>query len=86
MLFVIDVGNSHTVTGLFVDGQLVEKFRLKSDRERTVDELAIRYHSLFQMADIAPQLAEGHNVSKQSTQWLCDVTPPTFLSYSYSYS
>ena len=52
MLFVIDVGNSHTVTGLFVDGQLVDKYRMKSDPERTADELAIRYHALFSMTGI----------------------------------
>ena len=52
MLFVIDVGNSHTVTGLFDNGQLIDQFRLKSDRERTVDELSIRYHALFSMAEI----------------------------------
>ncbi len=59
MLFVIDVGNSHTVTGLFAAGHLVEQYRLKSDRERTSDELAIRYHSLFSMAGIDPTMITG---------------------------
>lgn len=52
MLFVIDVGNSHTVTGLFSKGKLIDQYRLKSDRERTADELGIRYHALFSMAGI----------------------------------
>ncbi len=52
MLFTIDVGNSHTVTGLFKNGKLLGHWRLKSDRKRTADELAIRYHSLFSMAGI----------------------------------
>lgn len=52
MLFAIDVGNSHTVTGLFKDGELIGHWRLKSDRERTADELAIRYHALFSMAGV----------------------------------
>lgn len=52
MLFAIDVGNSHTVTGLFKGEQLIGHWRLKSDRERTDDELAIRYHALFSMAGI----------------------------------
>ncbi len=52
MLFTIDVGNSHTVTGLFDGDKLVGQWRLKSDRERPDDELAIRYHSLFSMAKI----------------------------------
>jgi len=52
MLFVIDIGNSHTVAGLFKDSALVGQWRLKTDREMTSDELAIRYHSLFSMAGI----------------------------------
>lgn len=59
MLFTIDVGNSHTVTGFFEGEQLVDQWRLKSDRERTDDELAIRYHALFAMADIDKHKIDG---------------------------
>jgi type III pantothenate kinase len=52
MLFVVDVGNSHTVVGLFEGKKLLGHWRLKSDAERTADELAIRYHSLFSMVGI----------------------------------
>lgn len=52
MLFTIDVGNTHTVTGLFDGNKLVGQWRLKSDADRPTDELAIRYHALFSMADI----------------------------------
>ena len=52
MLFVVDIGNSHTVSGLFDDDQLLGHWRLKSDRNRTDDELALRYHGLFGMAGI----------------------------------
>lgn len=52
MLFTIDVGNTHTVTGLFDGDTLVGKWRLKSDPDRPNDELAIRYHALFSMAEI----------------------------------
>ncbi len=52
MLFAIDVGNSHTVAGVFQNNDLVAHWRLKSDRDRTADELAIRYHALFQLAGI----------------------------------
>ena len=37
--------------------------RLKSDRDRTRDELAIRYHSLFQMTEIRPESITGFIVS-----------------------
>lgn len=52
MFLVIDVGNSHTVTGMYENNQLVGKWRIKSDAKSTADELAIRYHTLFDMAGI----------------------------------
>ncbi len=59
MLFTIDVGNSHTVTGLFDGDKLIGQWRLKSDRERTADELAIRYHALFSMENIDKKTISG---------------------------
>ncbi len=59
MLFTVDVGNSHTVTGLFDGDTLVDQWRLKSDRDRTDDELAIRYHALFAMAGIDKKDIDG---------------------------
>jgi type III pantothenate kinase len=59
MLFTIDVGNSHTVTGLFDGDKLIGHWRLKSDRERTDDELAIRYHALFSMAGVDKNDIDG---------------------------
>lgn len=47
MLLVIDVGNSHTVSGLFRGGKLLHHWRLKTDRQKTADELASTFHSLF---------------------------------------
>ncbi|CAG37007.1 type III pantothenate kinase [Desulfotalea psychrophila] len=55
MILVIDVGNSHTVTGLYDHGKLIGHWRLKTDRDRTSDELAIRYHGLFIMEGIDPR-------------------------------
>jgi len=52
MLFVIDVGNSHTVSGLYDGDRLLGKWRLKSDRKQTDDELALSYHTLFAMEGI----------------------------------
>ncbi len=59
MLFTIDVGNTHTVTGLFDGDKLVGQWRLKSDPERPNDELAIRYHALFSMAEIDKKDIDG---------------------------
>ncbi len=63
MLFAIDVGNSHTVAGVFQNKDLVAHWRLKSDRDRTADELAIRYHGLFQMAGISSKGINGFILS-----------------------
>ena len=38
MLIAIDVGNTQTVMGLFVDAELVDSWRLSTVRERTADE------------------------------------------------
>lgn len=54
MLLVIDVGNSHTVTGLFDGETLIGHWRLKTDKASTSDELAMRYHGLFTMEGIDP--------------------------------
>ena len=52
MFFVIDIGNSHTVTGLYSKNKLIGQWRLKSDNKITSDELAISYNALFSMAGI----------------------------------
>ena len=41
MLLAVDVGNTQTVLGLYRDEELVEQFRLATDRERTGDELGV---------------------------------------------
>lgn len=67
MLLVIDVGNSHTVTGLYDGDQLIGKWRFKSDRAKTADEIAVHYHSLFAM--------EGINTEAISCVVLASVVP-----------
>ncbi len=59
MFFVIDIGNSHTVTGLYNKNKLAGQWRLKSDNKSTADELAISYNALFNMAGIEKSRIEG---------------------------
>ncbi len=74
MLFAVDVGNSHTVSGIFEQGRMIGNWRLQSRQDRTADELAIRYHGLFQMAGIDPNRITGFIVSSVvpslETSWL----------------
>lgn len=50
MLFVIDVGNTNTVLGVFEDNQLLHEWRIKTDRYKTEDEFAVLLNSLFDMS------------------------------------
>ncbi len=52
MLLAIDVGNSQTVCGVFNKDSLLCHWRLKTDREKTADELAARFLSLFTLHDV----------------------------------
>jgi len=52
MLLAIDIGNSHTVVGLFDADRLAGQWRLLSERNRTDDELAIQCHGLLSLIGI----------------------------------
>ncbi len=47
MLLAIDVGNTHTVLGLFSGDEVVEHWRIATDGRRTADELAVVVRSLL---------------------------------------
>lgn len=63
MLFVIDIGNSHTVVGLFDQDRLRGQWRLKSDIKQTPDEIAIQFQALFAMAAIPDLVITGIIIS-----------------------
>jgi type III pantothenate kinase len=48
MLLAIDVSNTHTKLGLFDGERLVHSFRIRTDRNRTGDELGALTRGLFQ--------------------------------------
>lgn len=52
MLLVIDVGNTHTVLGMYRGDRLVRDWRITTDKFRTVDEYAMLIHELFRLSDI----------------------------------
>jgi type III pantothenate kinase len=47
MLLAIDVGNTHTVLGLFQGTRLVDHWRIATRPERTSDELGVLLYQLF---------------------------------------
>lgn len=48
-LLAVDVGNSHTVIGIFIGDELRFQWHVKTDRDMTMDELAGLCHGLFLM-------------------------------------
>ncbi|HKU41269.1 MAG TPA: type III pantothenate kinase [Polyangiales bacterium] len=55
MLLVVDVGNTHTVLGLYEGKKLIHHFRIQSDRGRTEDEYHVTFATLVQLAGVAPK-------------------------------
>lgn len=49
MLLTIDVGNTHTVLGLFDGQEIVEHWRISTEARRTADELAVLLQGLMGM-------------------------------------
>jgi pantothenate kinase type III len=53
MLVVIDVGNTHTVIGVFDKDKLVQDWRIRTEEDHTVDEYGLLLSSLFFSSRIA---------------------------------
>jgi type III pantothenate kinase len=68
MLFVIDVGNTNTVLGVFDDQQLCAQWRLTTNRAQTADEYGILMRNLFAL--------DGIQASKISGIMVASVVPP----------
>ncbi|MBW2509089.1 MAG: type III pantothenate kinase [Deltaproteobacteria bacterium] len=52
MLLVVDVGNTHTVLGLYDGERLVHDFRIETAKGRTSDEYHVLLLSLLELADV----------------------------------
>ena len=49
MLCVVDVGNTHTVIGLYDGESLEENWRLRTDKGRTSDEWGLTFKTLLSL-------------------------------------
>ena len=63
MILVVDVGNTHTVIGLYQGKKLVHHWRLLTESERTADEYGVLLRSLFSSADLTFSTVQGIVVS-----------------------
>ena len=52
MLLAVDVGNTHTVIGLYRGAELARHWRVVTREERTADEYGVLLRNLFGSADI----------------------------------
>lgn len=60
MLLTIDVGNTHTVLGLFDGEEIIEHWRISTDARRTADELAVLLQGLMGMHPLlGEELGDG---------------------------
>lgn len=59
MLLTIDVGNSHTVLGVFEGAELRAHWRLTTRREQTVDEYGVLVRNLFAGGGLDPARVEA---------------------------
>ena len=52
MLLVIDVGNTNIVLGVYKDTELLDHWRISTDRQRTTDEYGVLIRALFYLNDL----------------------------------
>ncbi len=62
-LMAIDVGNTHTVIGLFAGRRLERHWRIATEPDRTADEYGVLMWSLYHAADMPVPKVEGIAVS-----------------------
>lgn len=53
MILCIDIGNTHSVIGVFLKGELLREWRIQSEREKTPDELAVQLMNLFSLHSLS---------------------------------
>jgi len=63
MLLVIDIGNSNIVLGVFQDKTLAHSWRVRTCRDRTVDEYGVLFNNLFTLQGLSLQQVESVIVS-----------------------
>lgn len=59
MLLAIDIGNTNTVIGLFVDENLIRSWRIATSVSRTADENAVLIRSLFELSNVDKRPTEA---------------------------
>jgi type III pantothenate kinase len=56
VLLALDIGNTHTVAGVFKDAELVDHWRIGTDARRTADELALVIQGFLSLRGLAADI------------------------------
>jgi len=81
MLLAIDIGNSHTVIGLFDNNILSHNWRIQTNKKGTADEIASTLHGLFSMHNL--------HFTRVSGMIIANVVPPlqnSWLAFAHNLS
>ena len=73
MLLVLDVGNTNVVGGLYDGAQIVARWRVSADRDRTADELHVLWDGLLR--------AKGRSLADLRGACVASVVPPLTATY-----
>ncbi|QNU67155.1 type III pantothenate kinase [Ruminiclostridium herbifermentans] len=76
MILVIDVGNTHTLLGVFEGKELLANWRISTDRERSADELGMLMLNLFAYGKL--------NVEEIEAVVVASVVPSLLYSLEHS--
>ena len=63
MIFVLDVGNTNIVLGIYRDKELINEWRLSTNDQRSADEYGIQVMHLFEHSGISIEEIEGVIIS-----------------------
>ena len=63
MILTIDVGNTHTIIGVYNNDELVFTARISTDRQKTRDEYSIIIRSVLSLSDKVSGDIEGAIIS-----------------------
>lgn len=73
MLLAVDIGNTHTVAGLYTGKELDEHWRFATNSHATADQLAVLYSSLLSL--------RGHELGRTGRMIVSSVVPPLIEQY-----
>ncbi|MBI5016319.1 MAG: type III pantothenate kinase [Deltaproteobacteria bacterium] len=79
-LLVVDVGNTHTVLGVYRDKELLGHWRLASEVHRTPDEIGVLVRNLFEIAGVRLPEIQGVAISS-----VVPALTPAFVEVSRQY-